>query len=79
MWPNEIDFLARKEHFDQLQRKAEHERLVILARLQQPDQQNIRLKLLGWIGGQLIQWGLKLQQDKPTKVKMLTELAENTD
>jgi hypothetical protein len=77
MLPTEKDFLARKEYFGQLRLEAEHEQLVKLAKLQQ--EQNTSQKLLGWIGGQLIQWGLKLQQDKLSRVQNPTELAENTD
>lgn len=64
MLPNDTDFVARKERAGELLREAERERLIELVKLQQPAKHNVRLKLLGWIGGQLIQWGLKLQQDK---------------
>ncbi len=75
MLPNDTDYLARKEHFEQLQREAEYDRLIRLAKLQKPKPQNVRQKLSGWIGGQLIRIGLKLQQDQSKSM----ELAENTD
>jgi len=64
MLPNDTDFMARKDRAGELLREAERDRLIELVKLQQPTQYNVRLRLLGWIGGQLIQWGLKLQQDK---------------
>ncbi|MCL4301058.1 MAG: hypothetical protein KJ077_35325 [Anaerolineae bacterium] len=64
MLPNDTDFVARQERAGELLREAERERLIELVKLQQPVQHNVRLRLLGWIGGQLIHWGLKLQQDK---------------
>ncbi len=80
MLPNDTDFLIWKERHKDFQREAEHERLIGLVKLQQPNsQQGRHVKLLGWIGGQLIQWGLKLQQDKQQQGQNLRELAENTD
>ncbi|MBI1877676.1 MAG: hypothetical protein HYR94_05505 [Chloroflexi bacterium] len=79
MLPNDKEFLARKEHYKALQREVEQARLVELVKLHQPQKEKIYRKLLGWIGGQLIRWGLKLQQDRHTRVNNLTELAENTD
>ncbi|MBE7556246.1 MAG: hypothetical protein HS126_34765 [Anaerolineales bacterium] len=64
MLPNDTDFVARKERAGELLREAERERLIELVKLQQSAQHTVRLRVLGWIGGQLIQWGLKLQQDK---------------
>jgi len=79
MLPNDIDFLARQERYNEMQREAEREWLITLTKLQQPEQQGILRKLMGWLGGQLIQWGLKLQHDNLTRIKNLEELAENTD
>ena len=78
MLPNDIDFLARQERYNEMQREAEREWLVTLTKLQQPEQ-GIHHKVMGWLGGQLIQWGLKLQHDNLTRIKNLEELAENTD
>jgi hypothetical protein len=64
MLPNDTDLMARKERAGELLREAERERLIELVKLQQSAPHNVRLRLKGWIGGQLIQWGLKLQQDK---------------
>ena len=79
MLPNDIDFLARQERYNEMQREAEREWLITLTKLHQPEQQGIRRKVMGWLGGQLIQWGLKLQHDNLTRIKNLKELAENTD
>ena len=79
MLPNDIDFLARQERYNEMQREAEREWLITLTKLQQPEQQGIRRKVMAWLGGQLIQWGLKLQHDNLTRIKNLEELAENTD
>ena len=79
MLPNDIDFLARQERYNEMQREVEREWLITLTKLQQPEQQGIRRKVMGWLGGQLIRWGLKLQHDNLTQIKSLKELAENTD
>ena len=79
MLPNDIDFLARQERYNEMQREAEREWLITLTKLQPPEQQRIRRKVMSWLGGQLIQWGLKLQHDNLTRTKNLKELAENTD
>jgi hypothetical protein len=79
MLPNDKEFLARKEYYKELQREAEHARLVDATRFHQPVTKIIHRKLLGWIGDQLIRWGLKLQQDKVTQGYKISELAENTD
>ena len=78
MLPNDIDFLARQERYNEMQREAEREWLITLTKLQQPEQ-GIRHKVMGWLGGRLIQWGVKLQHDNLTRIKNLEELAENTD
>ena len=80
MLPNDQEFLARQEHYKDLQREAEQARLVEVARLQQSGMKTtIHRKLLGWISDQLIRWGLKLQQDKVTQNYQISELAENTE
>lgn len=79
MLPNDRDFLARKEYYKELQREAERARLAEMARLQQPATKKIHRMLRGWIGDQLIRWGLKLQQDKVIPGYKISELAENTD
>jgi hypothetical protein len=79
MLPSDTDFVARKERAKELQREAEQERLAELVKLQRSRPQRLHYRLLGWIGGQLIQWGLKLQRDKHHQVKQLQELAKHTD
>jgi hypothetical protein len=79
MLPNDIDFLARKERCQDLMREAEQERLVEVAKLQQPNQPSLWPRVVRWIGIQLIKLGLKLQDYSITQTKNLKELAENTD
>ena len=79
MLPNDKDFLARKEYYKELHREAERVRLVEEIRLQNSNAKTIRRELLGWIGDQLIRWGLKLKQDRVIQEYQISELAENTD
>jgi hypothetical protein len=79
MLPNDIDFLARKERCQDLMREAEQERLVEVAKLQQPNQPSLWPRVVRWIGIQLIKLGLKLQSYCPTQTNNFKELAENTD
>jgi hypothetical protein len=71
MLPNDKEYLVRKEHFQDLQREAEQTGLAGSGQLLQPRRRfRLHLKLIGWMGDQLIHWGLKLQQDKGTQEKI---------
>jgi hypothetical protein len=55
------DFSARQEHYKDLLREAEHNRLIQIARPQQNGNQRMQGKVAGWIGDQMVKWGSKLQ------------------
>lgn len=61
MFITDIDLLARHERYKDLVHEAEHERLIHLAELQQPDHSGIHWKFTGWVGDQMVKWGSKLQ------------------
>ena len=54
-------FLVQQEHYKDLLREAEHERLIQAAGLQQPSHWRLHRKVAGWIGAQMVRWGWKLQ------------------
>jgi len=58
--PNQVDYLIRKERYDEFVRQAEKDRLIRLIRpnLLSPTQQ----RLVRWIGFHMIRWGLKLRR-----------------
>ena len=55
------DFLAYQEHYKDLLRELEHERLIRAAGRRQPGNWKLRRKVAGWIGAQMVRWGCKLQ------------------
>ena len=57
------DFLAYQEHYKDLLREVEHERLIRAAGLRQPGNWKLPRKVAGWIGDQMVSWGHKLQSD----------------
>jgi len=59
MWPNEVEYLARKERQQELLREAEREQLAQQAN-SEADGQGLR-QAAGWIGNQMVKWGTKLQ------------------
>jgi hypothetical protein len=61
MFPNYNDFLVAQERHKDLLRAVERERLIRAARLGQPENWGVQQKVVDWIGGQLVNWGCKLQ------------------
>jgi hypothetical protein len=57
----QMDYLVQKEKFNDLMQEAEQERLLQIAKLQQPDQRGLHRNLAAWIGVQMVKWGAKLQ------------------
>jgi hypothetical protein len=53
-------FLAQ-EHYKELLREAEHERLIRAAGLRQPGNWKLYRKVADWVGDQMVRWGYKLQ------------------
>lgn len=60
MWPNDLDYLARKERQQELLREAEREQLAQQANAEVRDGQGLR-QAAGWIGNQMVKLGTKLQ------------------
>lgn len=58
--PNQVDYLVRKERYDEIVRQAEKDRLIRLIR---PSLSlYVYRRLIRRIGSQMIRWGLKLQR-----------------
>ncbi len=65
MLPNELNYLVSLEqHRDRL-RALERYRLVQLADLQRASNRDMHRRVVGWVGGQMVRWGLALQQYGP--------------
>ena len=60
--PSRNDFLIRGEHYKDLLREAERERLIRAAGLGQPGDGGLLRQVVGWIGAQMVRWGSKLQR-----------------
>jgi hypothetical protein len=61
MLPNEVSYLVSLEqHRDRL-RELERHQLIQLAGRQRPANRGIHRRVVAWIGGQLVRWGLALQ------------------
>ena len=56
------DFLAYQEHYKELLREVEHERLIRAAELRQLGNWRLHQKVADWIGAQMVSWGRKLQR-----------------
>jgi hypothetical protein len=57
-----MNFLLVQEHYKEMLREAEHERLIRAAGLRQPGNWRLRRKIANWIGARLVSWGWKLQR-----------------
>jgi hypothetical protein len=65
MLSNEMNYLVSLEqHRDRL-RGLERHQLAELARQQRPANREIHRRVVAWVGGQLVRWGLALQQYGP--------------
>ncbi|TEU13715.1 MAG: hypothetical protein E3J21_17900 [Anaerolineales bacterium] len=56
------DFLVGQEHYKELLREAERERLIRAAELRQLGNWRLHQKVADWIGAQMVSWGRKLQR-----------------
>jgi hypothetical protein len=65
MLPNEWDYLLSLEQHRERLRNLERRQLVQLASRQRAANQAIHRRVVGWIGGRLVRWGLALQQYGP--------------
>jgi hypothetical protein len=61
MWPDEMEALARRARQQDLLREAERKNLIRLAELQPTEKKESFRAAAGWLGGQMVKWGLKLQ------------------
>ena len=62
MFPNELEFLVRREHYQDLLRETEEARLVRQARAGQERRNHLYCRALTWLGGRLVVWGWRLQE-----------------
>jgi hypothetical protein len=83
--PNDRDYIARKERYDELRQEAERDRLIEIAQAHQASQRKLGRKIVVWIANQLIEWGSKLQrqsgldENKGERLQQFKELVKNTD
>ena len=56
------DFLAYQEHYKDLLREVEQERLIRAAGLRHSGNWRLHRKVADWIGAQMARWGWKLQR-----------------
>ena len=56
------DFLAYQEHYKELLREVEHERLIRAAGLRHSGNWRLHRKVADWIGEQMVSLGCKLQR-----------------
>ena len=65
MLPNEVNYrVSFEQHQDRL-RAMERQQLIELAGLQQPANQGIHRRVVAWVGGQMVRWGMALQNYGP--------------
>jgi hypothetical protein len=73
----EVEYLMRKEQYQDLIQTVEKDRLIQLAKQQQFGRQSaIHRQIVGWVGVQLVKWGAKLQQyaeSRPVASLQITE------
>jgi hypothetical protein len=70
MFPNELEFLVRREHYQDLLGETERARLVRQARAGQEScvlsvskgRNHLYRRALTWLGGRLVVWGWHLQE-----------------
>ena len=62
MFPNELEFLVRQEHYKDLLREAERARLVRQMRAGQERRDRFYRRTLIWLGCRLVVWGWRLQE-----------------
>ena len=65
MLPNEMNFqVSLEQHQDRLRGLERHQLVQLAGRHRAPDRA-IHRRVVGWVGGQLVRWGLVLQQYGP--------------
>ena len=62
MFPNELEFLVRQEHYKDLLREAEMARFVRRRRAGQGRRNYFYCRALTWLGSRLVVWGWRLQE-----------------
>ena len=75
--PSRNDFLIRGEHYKDLLREAERERLIRAAGLGQPGDGGLHRQVAGRIGAQMVRWGRKLQSYGTTPSPSCLQVAGN--
>jgi len=65
MFSNETNYLVSLEQHQDRLRGLERHQLIQLAGRQQPANQEIHRRIVAWIGGRMVRWGLALQQYGP--------------
>ena len=56
-----LDFLVRQEHYKDLLREAQRERLIRTAGLRHSGNWKLHRKVADWVGTYMVRWGCKLQ------------------
>ena len=65
MLPNEVNYLVSLEQHQDRLRAMERHQLIELAGLQRRANQEVHRRVVGWLGGQMVRWGLALQNYGP--------------
>ena len=73
MFSVEIDYLVRKEQYNDLQRDIVCQQLVQSARLRGWSNTTSLRKMAGWLGTQMVQWGSKLQHHEQYQHQTLSQ------
>jgi len=66
---SETDLLVQREHYKDLLRDAEHDRLVRQAHMQDHGRDKLHVRTLDWLGRQLVLWGMSLQRNYGSMTK----------
>lgn len=66
MWQSDIYYLVRKERQQDLLQEIARDQLVQVARQQRSKDQPVSRKIITWLGGQMVKWGVKLQNYNTT-------------
>ena len=72
---SEKDMLMQMEHYKDLRRDAEHDRLVRQVNAQSHGRDKLRSRSLDWLGRQLVIWGMGLQEHYGSMTAKATESA----
>lgn len=73
MFSPELHHLIIQEKCKDRLRKWEKRQLIATARLQRPDRMKLYRRIAIWFGGQMVNWGIRLQSyDTPAPSKVTT-------